>query len=61
MKIIASLALAALALTSASAQENTPKLSVLSDIKFSGYVMARTQRKAILSIYVWCVWHLKAD
>lgn len=43
MKIIASLALAALALTSASAQENTPKLSVLSDIKFSGYVMSQYQ------------------
>lgn len=43
MKIIASLALAALALTSASAQENTPKLSVLSDIKFSGYVMSLYQ------------------
>ncbi|WP_294772475.1 porin [Prevotella sp.] len=43
MKKIASLALAALALTSASAQENTPKLSVLSDIKFSGYVMSQYQ------------------
>ena len=43
MKKIASLALAALALTSASAQENTPKLSVLSDIKFSGYVMSQCQ------------------
>ena len=43
MKIIASLALAALALTSASAQENTPKLPVLSDIKFSGYVMSQYQ------------------
>lgn len=43
MKIIASLALAALALTSASAQENTPKLSVLSDITFSGYVMSQYQ------------------
>lgn len=43
MKKIASLALAALALTSASAQENAPKLSVLSDIKFSGYVMSQYQ------------------
>lgn len=43
MKKIASLALAALALASASAQENTPKLSVLSDIKFSGYVMSQYQ------------------
>lgn len=43
MKKIASLALAALALTSASAQENSPKLSVLSDIKFSGYVMSQYQ------------------
>lgn len=43
MKKIASLALAAIALTSASAQENTPKLSVLSDIKFSGYVMSQYQ------------------
>lgn len=43
MKKIASLALAVLALTSASAQENTPKLSVLSDIKFSGYVMSQYQ------------------
>lgn len=43
MKKIASLALAALALTSASAQENTPKLPVLSDIKFSGYVMSQYQ------------------
>lgn len=43
MKKIASLALAALALTSASAQENTPKLSALSDIKFSGYVMSQYQ------------------
>ena len=43
MKKIASLALAALALTSASAQEHTPKLSVLSDIKFSGYVMSQYQ------------------
>ena len=43
MKKIASLALSALALTSASAQENTPKLSVLSDIKFSGYVMSQYQ------------------
>lgn len=43
MKKIASLALAALALTSASAQENTPKPSVLSDIKFSGYVMSQYQ------------------
>lgn len=43
MKKIAYLALAALALTSASAQENTPKLSVLSDIKFSGYVMSQYQ------------------
>lgn len=43
MKKIASLALAALALTSASAQENIPKLSVLSDIKFSGYVMSQYQ------------------
>lgn len=43
MKKIASLALAALALTSASAQENTPKLSVLSDIKFSGYVISQYQ------------------
>lgn len=43
MKKIASLALAALALTSASAQENTPKQSVLSDIKFSGYVMSQYQ------------------
>ena len=43
MKKIASLALAALALTNASAQENTPKLSVLSDIKFSGYVMSQYQ------------------
>lgn len=43
MKKIASLALAALTLTSASAQENTPKLSVLSDIKFSGYVMSQYQ------------------
>lgn len=43
MKKIASLVLAALALTSASAQENTPKLSVLSDIKFSGYVMSQYQ------------------
>lgn len=43
MKKIASLALAALALTSASAQENTPKLSGLSDIKFSGYVMSQYQ------------------
>lgn len=43
MKKFASLALAALTLTSASAQENTPKLSVLSDIKFSGYVMSQYQ------------------
>ena len=42
-KEIASLALAALATLSVSAQENKPKISVVSDIKFSGYVMSQYQ------------------
>lgn len=43
MKKILSLALATLATMGASAQENKPKLSVLSDIKFSGYIMSQYQ------------------
>lgn len=43
MKRLLSLTLAALALTGASAQEKNPQISVLSDIKFSGYVMSQFQ------------------
>lgn len=43
MKKILSLALATLATMGVSAQENKPKLSVLSDIKFSGYIMSQYQ------------------
>ena len=43
MKILTSLALAALATISASAQDKKPQIQVLSDIKFSGYVMAQFQ------------------
>lgn len=43
MKRIATLALAALAFGSVSAQEKEAKLKVLSDIKFSGYIMSQYQ------------------
>ena len=43
MKILTSLALAALTTISASAQEKKPQIQVLSDIKFSGYVMTQFQ------------------
>ena len=43
MKKLYSLALAALAASGASAQDSKPKISVLSDIKFSGYVMSQYQ------------------
>ena len=43
MKRLLSLTLAALALTGASAQDKQPQISVLSDIKFSGYVMSQFQ------------------
>ena len=43
MKILTSLALAALATISASAQDKKPQIQVLSDIKFSGYVMSQFQ------------------
>lgn len=43
MKILTSLALAALATISASAQDKKPQIQVLSDIKFSGYVMTQFQ------------------
>ena len=39
MKTLATLALAALTFGSVSAQEKEAKLKVLSDIKFSGYIM----------------------
>lgn len=42
-KQIFSLALASLALTGATAQEKSPKMSLFSDIKFSGYVMSQYQ------------------
>ena len=42
-KKIASIAMAALATLAVSAQENKPKLQVVSDIKFSGYVMSQYQ------------------
>ena len=43
MKILTSLALAALATISASAQDKKPQIQVFSDIKFSGYVMTQFQ------------------
>ena len=43
MKILTSLALAALATISASAQDKKPQIQVLSNIKFSGYVMSQFQ------------------
>ena len=43
MKILTTLALAALATISASAQDKKPQIQVLSDIKFSGYVMTQFQ------------------
>lgn len=43
MKTLATLALAALAFGSVSAQEKEAKLRVLSDIKFSGYIMSQYQ------------------
>ena len=43
MKILTSLALAALATISASAQDKKPQIQVLSNIKFSGYVMTQFQ------------------
>ena len=43
MKILTSLALATLATISASAQDKKPQIQVLSDIKFSGYVMSQFQ------------------
>ena len=43
MKILTSLALAALATISASAQEKKPQIQVFNDIKFSGYVMTQFQ------------------
>ena len=43
MKTFATLALAALAFGSVSAQEKEAKLKVLSDIKFSGYIMSQYQ------------------
>lgn len=43
MKTLATLALAALAFGSVSAQEKEAKLKVLSDIKFSGYIMSQYQ------------------
>ena len=43
MKILTSLALAALATINASAQDKKPQIQVLSDIKFSGYVMTQFQ------------------
>ena len=43
MKILTSLALAALATISASAQDKKPQIQVLSDIKFSGYVISQFQ------------------
>ena len=41
MKTLATLALAALTFGSVSAQEKEAKLKVLSDIKFSGYIMSQ--------------------
>ena len=41
MKKLLSLALATLATTGALAQQDKPKISVVSDIKFSGYVMSQ--------------------
>lgn len=43
MKILTTLALAALATISASAQDKKPQIQVLSNIKFSGYVMTQFQ------------------
>ena len=43
MKKLLSLALATLATTGALAQQDKPKISVVSDIKFSGYVMSQYQ------------------
>ena len=43
MKKLLSLALATLATTGALAQQGKPKISVVSDIKFSGYVMSQYQ------------------
>ena len=43
MKRILTLALAALSLNAASAQEKTKKMSVVSDVKFSGYIMSQYQ------------------
>ena len=43
MKTLATLALAALTFGSVSAQEKEAKLKVLSDIKFSGYIMSQYQ------------------
>ena len=43
MKRLATLALAALAVGNVAAQEKKPQVSVLSDIKFSGYVMSQFQ------------------
>ena len=43
MKTLATLALAALAFGNVSAQEKEAKLKVLSDIKFSGYIMSQYQ------------------
>lgn len=43
MKTLATLALTALAFGSVSAQEKEAKLKVLSDIKFSGYIMSQYQ------------------
>ena len=43
MKKLLSLTLAALAATCVSAQDKKPQMSVLSDIKFSGYVMTQFQ------------------
>ena len=43
MKTFATLALAALTFGSVSAQEKEAKLKVLSDIKFSGYIMSQYQ------------------
>ena len=43
MKKLLSITLAALAMNGAFAQEKSPKVSVVSDIKFSGYVMSQFQ------------------
>lgn len=43
MKRLLSLTLAALTTMGVAAQENKPKMSVLSDIKFSGYIMSQYQ------------------